>query len=193
MWLPEVEALKTIKAAKKVSIRELSNKTGITTANISRILSGKTRSPHQDTLKKIAEALGYSYESIIENRGGVIANSILNVGNGATIHSTSMPTELATGKGNESGEIRVSGSALHPDVKDGDTVYYNENERVNDGDIVAAEADGLNASVVRKVLKGENGDIWLLATNPDWPGEKKLKAKRILGVVTERRTRVPRG
>lgn len=49
--------LKRIMEERRLSITEVANKTGITNANISRILHGKT-SPTLETIERIAKALG---------------------------------------------------------------------------------------------------------------------------------------
>lgn len=210
-------AIRVEMAKKSLSLRQLEKLTGITIANLSKISSGKTKRPKIETIEKIAAGLGIEVQPLLEalrqdklidaqkTANALIHNSKGSIGQVVnfsnieakkfSVQTAEMPSKDASTESTriESECVVVYGSAVLPEIKDGDTVYFNETEQINDNDFVVAEAEDTTDPVVRKVLKGENGDIWLLATNPDWPGEKKLKAKRILGVVTERRTRVPRG
>lgn len=51
------ERLKSLRTEKKISMRELAEKTGMNISNISRIENGKI-SPTLDVLDKLAQALG---------------------------------------------------------------------------------------------------------------------------------------
>ena len=178
---------------KDISIRELARLTGVSAANLSRLLSGLTKNPHPRTLKRIGEALGCSYETLISNSsldGTVISNSgSISVG----LPGGAVQEKTATSPYLKMRQLAVSGSALAPQIKDGDIVFIDADSGFLDGDFVAAEVEGKSAPVIRKAMKGDGENVWLIATNPEWQGERQLKAAKILGVVVARLTRVPRG
>lgn len=79
----------------------------------------------------------------------------------------------------------MEGEALAPDIKDGDVLYvegiFGEDPQPRSGQVVIAESD--EKLYVRKLIRGDNDEQWLAATNPDWPGEKTLPCGRIYGAV----------
>ncbi len=56
--------LKTIRIRKNISQEDLALKTGFTEATINRIETGKVKSPHFFTRKKLAKALGVLVEEL---------------------------------------------------------------------------------------------------------------------------------
>lgn len=81
----------------------------------------------------------------------------------------------------------MQGEALEPTIKNGDTLYVDgcfdkAPPKAKSGDFVLATAADTN-HYVRKLVCGDNGEQWLVATNPDYPGERSIKCKRIHGVV----------
>lgn len=91
--------------------------------------------------------------------------------------------------------VRQSGSAVAPTVNNGDLVYIDfafggaEKPTYKEGDLVLAEpltSDEKHGQdpVIRKLVYGDNEqDLWLTATNPDWPGTRTVKARFVLGKV----------
>lgn len=54
-----------IQNGKRISQKELSEKSGVTQATVSRILSGKIADPHIETIEKIANGLGRSASALM--------------------------------------------------------------------------------------------------------------------------------
>ena len=80
----------------------------------------------------------------------------------------------------------MEGEALSPEIKDGDTIfidglYNDETLSPKTGQLVLAESQG--GVYIRKLMIGENNQQWLIATNPQWPGNRALPCDRIYGVV----------
>lgn len=66
------DILRAEKAAQKETIETLANSTGLNPNTISDILNGKAKNPELNSLKKIADALGLTMESIFsESRSAV--------------------------------------------------------------------------------------------------------------------------
>lgn len=93
--------------------------------------------------------------------------------------------------------IRVQGDAMAPTIQDGDLVYIDfcfgqlsdgTEETWSNNDIVLAtpahEKGEAPAPILRKLVYGDNEqDLWLTATNPDFPGTRTVKASIVLGKV----------
>lgn len=96
--------------------------------------------------------------------------------------------------------INATGNAMAPEIRDGDLVYvefdffFEGKERpiYRDGDFVLAEPKkekngeeiDKTPPIIRKLIYGDNEhDMWLKATNPDFPGAKFVKAHTVLGKV----------
>lgn len=90
--------------------------------------------------------------------------------------------------------IYAQNNAVAPEVCKGDLVYVDFNfaeqgsSAVDDGDLVLAvpnETESTDsAAVIRQLVYGENErDLWLKATNPDWPGNRMLRCRFVLGKV----------
>lgn len=85
--------------------------------------------------------------------------------------------------------IKAVGNALAPMILEGDLVYLDrvtEHEKtgVKNGDLILAAAKGVNSLVLRKLVIDDMGQQWLMATNPDWPGQRSVQCLQIVGIVT---------
>lgn len=85
--------------------------------------------------------------------------------------------------------IKAVGNALAPMILEGDLVYLDrvtEHEKtgVKNGDLILAAAKGANSLVLRKLVIDDMGQQWLMATNPDWPGQRSVQCLQIVGIVT---------
>ena len=84
--------------------------------------------------------------------------------------------------------IKAVGNALAPLILEGDLVYLDrvtEHEKtgVKNGDFVLATAKGANSLVLRKLVIDDMEQQWLMATNPDWPGQRNIQCIQIVGIV----------
>ena len=88
--------------------------------------------------------------------------------------------------------IKAIGNALAPSILEGDLVYLDkvterDVEDVKNGDFVLAVADsnpnGPRNIVLRKLVIDDMGQQWLMATNPDWPGQRSVACEQVVGVV----------
>lgn len=91
--------------------------------------------------------------------------------------------------------IRMNGEAMAPEIRDGDLLYVDFDfafkpipNEYKSGDIVLANhfpTPNKEEVLVRKLSYGDSPDeVWLKATNPDWPSEKRLvKGSLIFGKV----------
>lgn len=80
--------------------------------------------------------------------------------------------------------LKVDGdSMINAAIADGDWVVVRQQQKAENGEIVAAMIDG-EATV--KTLQWENGQIWLMPCNPDYepiPGEKAAILGKVVGIV----------
>ena len=87
----------------------------------------------------------------------------------------------------------VQGDSMWPMIENGDIAFITEFDEVlfdsktpdvKSGDIVVAKGiiDGAPAILLRKAIKNEVGDIFLVATNPNMPNET-VKAEAVYGKV----------
>lgn len=91
--------------------------------------------------------------------------------------------------------IRMNGEAMAPEIRDGDLLYVDFDfafkpipNEYKSGDLVLANhwsPQKKEEVLVRKLAYGDSTEeIWLKATNPDWPPEKRLvKGTMVLGKV----------
>ena len=98
--------------------------------------------------------------------------------------------------------VKAVGEAMAPEINDGDIVYIemdyfedNKAVEVHNNDIVLADPERPDGEkdkdfplypppVIRKLVYGnDEHDLWLKATNPEWPGTKLLKGSCVLGKV----------
>jgi HTH-type transcriptional regulator, competence development regulator len=65
--------LRELRLRQGLSQRDLSERTGITAANISRLETGETSQPRPSTLRKLAAGLGVEVAELWENGEGKLA------------------------------------------------------------------------------------------------------------------------
>jgi transcriptional regulator with XRE-family HTH domain len=63
------EFLKQIRETKHMSLHELSSLSGVSTAQLSRYETGKRNAPKPPSIKKLSEALNYSYNELMIKAG----------------------------------------------------------------------------------------------------------------------------
>lgn len=85
--------------------------------------------------------------------------------------------------------IKAVGNALAPMILEGDLVYLDQvtepkKTGVKNGNLVLAVAKGADSLVLRKLVIDDMGQQWLMATNPDWPGQRSVACEQIVGIVT---------
>ncbi len=64
--------IKELREGKKLSLREMEEKSGISNAYISQVENGQIRRPSPNFLHKISEVLDYPYELLMERAGHVV-------------------------------------------------------------------------------------------------------------------------
>lgn len=74
MWL---DNLKSLKAEKGLSVKQISERSKVPERTISRILSGETDNPYVETLTSIVEVMGASLEDIFADTQAVVGRSNL--------------------------------------------------------------------------------------------------------------------
>ena len=69
------EFLKDLRLLRKLTLRDVEEKTGISNGYISQVENGQIKQPSPNFLHKISEALDYSYELLMERAGYVVPKS----------------------------------------------------------------------------------------------------------------------
>lgn len=197
---------------KGLSLRAIARMTGLTGTTISSIVN-RGASPRAKNVAAIAEALGVSvddlYNPSLEVRAPVegavrgfpipvltldqVAAVVANAEMQAEIRPREWVPENAftSGSGKSVIAVYAENSALDPSISTGDLLYVEgvpfsnkeEKPEAPEGSYVIALAKGAEHPVIRTFIKGDMGDGWLVAENPHFPGESKLRLEKILGVV----------
>jgi transcriptional regulator with XRE-family HTH domain len=66
--------IKELREGKKLSLREMEDKSGISNAYISQVENGQIKRPSPNFLHKMSEVLDYPYELLMERAGHVVPN-----------------------------------------------------------------------------------------------------------------------
>lgn len=90
--------------------------------------------------------------------------------------------------------IRHHGRAMFPELSEGDILFIKgfpyrcatKMPRLVDGDRVVATTFDSEVPLVRAYVQDENSAGWLMSTNPDWPGARTCRIKKVLGVLAAR-------
>lgn len=88
--------------------------------------------------------------------------------------------------------FRVNSEALAPEIKPNDILFFHLYNAADDAfEIAPATAYALVLTdsghvLVRKSIRGEQGERWFVATNPQWPGERQLdeRCAKTIGLAT---------
>lgn len=174
------------------SKRQLAQRAGVNDATILRIERGETPNPGTETLRKIAGALGVSYEELSGERtgppaaqvlGGVVWVPVMRVTAAAgdwsdTAETLPFPDELFE-PGRRLGAVKVNGESMAPEIESGDYVVVDANRtQPQAGEIVVGLADG--ALVVKRHYCDDHGRLLLVGTD----GRRLYPSEfRLFGVV----------
>lgn len=202
---------------KGLSLRALARLTGLSSSSVSSIVN-RGATPRAKNVKAIADILGVHVDDLYSSelkvrvpvKGEIqgfpvpllTLDQLGDIGRGDTENVKPagwMPEAPFADCSDESiVAVYAEGSALDPAICTGDLLYvkgvpYTDPEttvEVEEGDYVLALAQGLDRPVVRILVKGDAGDDWLVADNPRYPGETKLRLAKVLGVVVAKATRI---
>ena len=203
-------------AKKGLSATALARATGTSTSTITRLINGQAKTTRPSSLTAFATVFGVTVDALqnpyyIEEDGKQLANQKIHAsskgevpivrledlpfkdGEPAVVQQwlAAPPCKLAK----NAVAVLVTSNACAPELQRGDIAYVegpsvsSRNSReieAGDGDFVLAEADGEEKPVIRMLMKGDRGTDWLLASNKDWPDERSLPCRRILGIVVGR-------
>lgn len=204
--------------AKGMSMRALSRKTGLAPSSLSKVINGIS-TPREENLELIAKALEVTARELCsgaldctQGEFSAVAHrpipvlsveqikqiwehpeSRTSIKPSAWIAETAF-SDLA---GAPLVAIHCEGIAMEPVFEDGDLLYVqgvpftdeNATPKPRDAGYVLALAEGVERPVVRVFVRGDVGGDWLLAENTRYPGEQKLKAEKILGVIVAKACR----
>lgn len=70
------EFLKDLRLLRKLTLRDVEDKTGVSNGYISQVENGQIKRPSPNFLHKMSEALDYSYELLMERAGYVVPKKI---------------------------------------------------------------------------------------------------------------------
>lgn len=204
--------------AKGMSLRALSRKTGLSASSLSKVLKGNS-TPRAENLELIAQALEVTAKELTsdslqrsDNYLDVVAHRPIpvltaeqirllcenpeqtrNIKPVSWVAETAFPDLV----GQPLVALFCDTHAMEPYFENGDLLYLkgvpyapnSEPARPRDCDYVLALAEGVKRPVLRTFVEGDIGNDWLLAENPKYPGEQKLKAEKILGVIVAKACR----
>lgn len=209
------ENLTAILLARGLTVRAVARESGISPSVISKLLNGVTR-PRPQTLLAIAKALDVTMEDLENGNLRLEGETIEGLARyPIPVLTPEQVAEVCNGSQNIKPRTWVAespfpdlanvplvatcceGIAMEPVFENNDLLYLrgvpfadnSEQPKPKDADYVLALAKGVDRPVVRIFVRGDVGEDWLLAENPDYPGEQKLKAEKILGVVVAKACR----
>ena len=167
--------LARLKTENGLTTDQLSKRSGVPKGTLNKLLNGETANPRGDTLRKIAEALGYPVEVFYARTEEEFSlHSLRNAGDILPVRNHRMPLmgEIAAGLpiyADEQMEIiscddsnkgdfalRVRGDSMTgARIQDGDIVFIRSQEDVDDGEIAAVLLD--NEATLKRVYHIKNG------------------------------------
>lgn len=204
--------------AKGMSLRALSRKTGISPSSLSKVVNGVS-TPREENLELIAKAFEVTVRELCsaaldctQGEFSAVAHRpipVLSIEQikqiwmqpecRSSVQPSAWITETAFSDlaGTPLVATHCEGIAMEPVFEDGDLLYVQgvpftddaTAPKPRDASYVLALAEGVERPVVRVFVRGDVGGDWLLAENPRYPGEQKLKAEKILGVVVAKACR----
>lgn len=185
------EKLYRLKEARKLTTESLSERSGVPRGTINKLLTGETRNPTAQTLRKLAEALECPLEELLGKPSEIPGVRRLSeperpAGSCDLIHiqRRRIPVlgEIAAGEpifcdedvtfadcdaGNCDFALRVHGdSMIGARLFDGDLVFIRRQSDVDDGQIAAVLIDG--HATLKRVYHIPGG-LHLLSENPKYP------------------------
>lgn len=208
------EKLFRLKEARGLTTEALSGRSGVPKGTINKLLTGETRNPTSQTLKKLAVALGCPLEELLGKPSeipGVFRLGEKRSESAELVHVQRRPVpvlgEIAAGEPifcDENVEfaacdtvgcdfaLRVRGdSMIGARLFDGDLVFIRRQEDVDDGQIAAVVVDG--HATLKRVYHVPGG-LHLLSENPKYPPMRFLFEEhedlRILGLAVSFQSRL---
>jgi len=196
--------LRQLRALRKMTTLDLEKLTGISHATISQYELGK-RKPKIAYISKLALALGVPPSELIDFpmvKDLMIPVAISNemyripVYNTAcsagkfTEHPDACIDEYKNASSDlcpdpEAGAIRIKGDSMDPEVHDGDMVFFSQNYRIKNNDMVVVMVDALGLALKRVQFMGarERPEQYaLLSANPKYP-PRVVDAKEIVKML----------
>lgn len=169
------ENLKALTYSRGISANQLAKLLGMAPSSMSRLLiSGNCRPA---TLYKLARIFSTTTDVLTRRYETAQALFAAVGGSKETKPEPTAPADVIT----------MNGGAMRPLIEPGDLLKLDARAEPRDGDVVYATPEGSDTPVVRRLMRDEFAS-WLVAINPDYLGEKTLKAGDILAVVTARTT-----
>ena len=210
------EKLFRLKEARGMTTEALSGRSGVPKGTINKLLTGETRNPTSQTLKKLAEALDCPLEELLGRPSeipGVFRLGERQSDSAGLLHvqRRSVPVlgEIAAGEpvfcdedvefaacdadGGCDFALRVRGdSMVGARLFDGDLVFIRRQNDVDDGRIAAVVVDG--HATLKRVYHVPGG-LHLLSENPKYPPMRFLfedhEELRILGQAISFHSKLP--
>jgi len=186
---------------------DLEQKSGVSNKSISEYERGIV-SPKRENLAKLAAALGVSVESFypdgdkkgIENNCTFVdlgkevylipiynincsAGQFIECPDACIEERIEIPASLCPDK--EAGAIRVKGDSMSPEVHEGDMVFFSQNYRIKNNDMVVVMVDNEGLALKRVQFMGDRErpeQYALLSTNPKYP-PRVVDAKEIVKML----------
>ena len=200
MRMPQAGLIKEKRLEMGMTMKQLGQKVGVTTATVSRWESGEISTLKAETIRKVADALHVSPLVFIGEDMATIKTIKIPVVGRVVAGTPIFAQENIEGmvEINEDGstgvmfDLKVIGHSMEPRIQEGDLLIIHKQEDVESGDIAIVMVNGDEATV--KQVKKQTDGIMLIGFNqdvyePHFYSNKQIEQLpiRIMGKVVESR------
>ena len=200
MRMPQAGLIKEKRLEMGMTMKQLGQKVGVTTATVSRWESGEISTLKAETIRKVADALHVSPLVFIGEDMATIKTIKIPVVGRVVAGTPIFAQENIEGmvEINEDGStgvmfaLKVIGYSMEPRIQEGDLLIIHKQEDVESGDIAIVMVNGDEATV--KQVKKQTDGIMLIGFNqdvyePHFYSNKQIEQLpiRIMGKVVESR------